>query len=202
MKVLSRQVRFIAVSWRPWRKAPRFIGRSNTVQVLETAVVIEGYLKRLSFPVLDWLFQQALSEWTTMTIPYARIVSFQDRNAAGVRMLRLGCVIVPALVCALGITLSAVAGAQETQGLTEDFFASWAYIGLMFGVLGLLMGMVVWIHFRPRIKLAFRLADDRLGIVAFRIRPRALQQKFVELVQRNRRAAEQLGSDLLIPSGQ
>ena len=75
MKLEARQVRFRATF--PWftRRRLLFVGKRNTLQLLETALVIEGYLMRLFFPVLGFLFTQALSEWTTVTVDLWSLVA-------------------------------------------------------------------------------------------------------------------------------
>src|SRR5262245_36202943 len=77
MRLDSRQFRFVVpfVSY-PRRKVVRFGGRRGSIQIQETALVVEGELLRFTFIIgLEWLFRRALSEWTTVTVPYSRIDS-------------------------------------------------------------------------------------------------------------------------------
>ena len=64
MKIEAKHVRFLPML--PWfgRRRIHFVGKSNTLQLLETALVIEGQRKMLGLYVIDLFFQQALSEWT------------------------------------------------------------------------------------------------------------------------------------------
>ena len=56
---------------------PRFCGKRHSAQLTEPALVLQGEIRKLSFPIVDMLFVRALSEWTTMTIPYSRLIKLR-----------------------------------------------------------------------------------------------------------------------------
>jgi WD40 repeat protein len=51
----------------------RFVGREKTVQLQETALVVEGNLLKIGLLGLELLFRRVLAEWSSVTIPYSRI---------------------------------------------------------------------------------------------------------------------------------
>ena len=105
MKLEARHVRFRASL--PWftRHRMLFVGKRNTLQLLETALVIEGYLMRLFFPLVDAFFRRPLSEWSTITVPYSRILRFKHAPMIIPRVI----VTVRALASMLFSTSSAIA---------------------------------------------------------------------------------------------
>ena len=68
MRLEPKQVRFVAPLVSSTRRVRRIrlVGRQNSVQLLETALVVEGYLLKLTFFFgIEGLFTRTLSEWTT-----------------------------------------------------------------------------------------------------------------------------------------
>jgi hypothetical protein len=163
------------------RKRPGFIGRRNTIQLLETALVIEGYQKRLGMPVVDLFFQQVLSERTMLTIPYSRIVRFRYSRRWGWRILWT-------IVCWLPLLFPLAL----LTGYSPDREGAVALaIPLLFA------GVVLTLYVNLRVLrghnlLLFRQADGRQALVRFRIRPRKLQQAFQKLLESNRKAAAEM----------
>jgi hypothetical protein len=183
MKFAGKQVRFSFphLAW-PGRRRLRFVGRRASVQVLETALVMEGYLMRLSLPVLDYFFKTALSEWTTITVPYSRIVRFRRvRALLLLRLLVCGLLWVPGVLMLIGAGFQAYHGGPELAG------------NLCAGLLCSLPALLVtwFVNFRraPRYELLFRRADGGLSIVYIRVKPRKLGLAFGARVEENRRAA-------------
>src|SRR3954452_18794082 len=81
VKIEAHQLRLLSVMLPRWsKKRLRFVTRHNTLQVQETGLVLQGYQKRLSMPVLDYFFWSVLSEWTTVTIPYSCIHSIREKK--------------------------------------------------------------------------------------------------------------------------
>jgi hypothetical protein len=54
---------------------------------METALVVEGYRQRFFFPLLDGFFRRPLSEWTTVTMPYSRILEARHDSRVRIRLL-------------------------------------------------------------------------------------------------------------------
>jgi hypothetical protein len=178
MKIDPRHVRFIPPSLpRPGRKQLFFVGRQNTVQALETALVFEGYLKRLSMPVVDYFFLRILSEWTTVTVPYSRILRFRHVNLWGWRL------VLTALFCLPVLLLLPSAFDAYDDGASLALEVGFALLAL---VLSLYLNLRL---LRPRFQLLFQSADGRQVFVAFRIPSRRRREEFEQLMARNRAAA-------------
>lgn len=179
MKLTGAQVRFLTVTPWPTRQRLILIGTNNTLQLLETALVVEGRQKRLFLPVIDIFFQRLLSEWTTATIPYSRIVDFRSSGLWIWRILLTLLVWLPFL---LRSPLSrAVPGGGD-----------WLTNALL-GMPALLLTYLLNAHvLATRSYLLFQQADGRLLLVAFRIRSRKRREEFEALLECNRRAAGKL----------
>jgi hypothetical protein len=178
MKIDARHVRFVAPLPAPGRKRLLFVGRANTVQLQETALVIEGHVKKLSFPIVDRFFQTVLSQRTTVTIPYSRIVRWKYSPLYVARTLAALVAWGPVLFC-LAIWFKpkvdpegplVVAGMLAVLGLLE----TWLIIGRLLA---------------PRNRVLFRRADGGLTMIAFRVRTRRRQRAFAGLLESNRRTA-------------
>jgi hypothetical protein len=181
MKLAKKQVWVFrpALPW-PGRRRLPFFSRRNTVQLLETALVIEGYQQRLRWPVLDMFFREALCERTMVTVPYSRIVGF-----------RLNRMLVPRLLLALLLWLPAALIALSTA---LDSYGSFDVFGslcplLLYGVGALVVTLLMLYWLSPRYHLLHRRADGGLSVVALQIRPRKLREAFVTRLEENRRAA-------------
>jgi hypothetical protein len=184
MKLLARQIRFFIPSFTFTRVRPQFVGNRNTLQLLETALVIEGYRMRFHFVFLDRFFRQPLSEWTTVTVPYSRILRFRHSSRLLLRVLVTGVVWFPVgLLLALGLL------APQTD---------WAEVGYYLTLLGLLaVVLTVICHFwllAPCNYLWYRQADGRKAILAFWITSRKLQRAFEQQLEGYRRAARDRGA--------
>jgi hypothetical protein len=180
MKIDAKHLRFLAVS--PWfsRRRLRFLGNTNTMQLLETALVIEGYQKTIGYPVIDFLFQWAMCEWTTVTVPYSRIVQCRYSRRWLSRAIFFAVVDLPALVF---VILAFIA-----QGRDFDFVAAATSAVLLVA----LLAMSFWFMFRflpARYSLAFRRADGRRALTRFRIKSREVRSAFEQKLESNRKAA-------------
>lgn len=179
MKIEARHVAFLPVL--PWfgRKRMTFVGRTNTLQLLETALVIEGQRKMLALYVVDLFFQQALSEWTMVTVPYSRIERCRYYPRWLARVITIALFTLPTLV---GLVISVPFLWQ-----TVDFF-SLATPVLLFGLL--LLSIYVVLRLLPsRYVLQFRRPDGRLVRTHFRIKTRKLRHAFDQRLAANRKSA-------------
>lgn len=178
MKIASKHIRFQSAMWWPTRRRLNFVSSSNTLQLLETALVVEGYLQRFFFPVLDRFFQQPLSEWTTVTIPYSRVLDCKYDPKTIVRSVLGGLFFLPAV---LALALFALAG---NVGIEALFFSG------MLALLGaVLTGYVCFYRLVPRTYLLFRQADGTRAIIVFRIPSRKRRLEFEEALRKNRAAS-------------
>jgi hypothetical protein len=186
MKLEARHVRFLNVL--PWftRRRVQFVGRANTLQLLETALVVEGYRQRLFLPVVDFLFRQALSEWTTVTVPYSRIVRHRYNRKILMRLLVLAILWGPLLLVTAAFT-----AAMVEKGPGPD---SWdvGYFLCMFSLLSLVLSLYLCLRvLAPRNHLWFRQADGSRALLVFRIPARQRQAAFVAQLKQYRDTAAQ-----------
>jgi hypothetical protein len=171
MKLDRRQVRLLHPWPWPTRRRVRFVGKDGTVQLLETALVFEGHAQRLGMPVLDLLFRMALSEWTTVTIPYSRILAHRHDRLLVWRAL------VWVLLLLSGVPV--LAGAQHNIQA--------ASLGLLLFTLPALMIFLYceWKMLAPRTRVLFQRPDGTRVLVIFRILSRKQRQVFEALLQSN-----------------
>lgn len=189
VKIQPKNVRFLPVRSFFGRNGLHFVGRLNSIQLLETALVIEGNLKTLGLWVIDLLFRQALSEWTTVTIPYSRIVRCKySRNLLGAVALFLLVFLPTFLITALAIIGSSEPSAQEFLAIAIAGAVLLIPVSIVFLLLCYLFDV------GPRATLVYRRPDGRLIQVCFRIRPRALRTMFLERLEANRKSAGDAGS--------
>ncbi len=165
MKFGPRDLRFAYPVWASFRGLLVFIGRRNTIHLQETALVIEGDLMRFHLPIVDWFVRRVFCEWTTLTVPYSRIVRHRYCRYRAVKVLWW------LLVAGVGALLLVFGGEPWGVGL----------VVLVLCVLGLLLHFV----FRPRHVLTFRGADGKRRLVCFRFTSPAQRQKFLGLLQAN-----------------
>jgi hypothetical protein len=153
----------------------RFVGRRNTVQLQETALVVEGDL--LLFPCLglERLFGRALSARTTVTVPYSRLLTVRYRRR---RILRL--TILAGLLGFLALTLG--------DPWDDRTGMEWVAGGLLL-VPVVLLAAVVWWGIRPAYAVRFRAKDGRRTRLHFAIRSRALRAAFDAALAGYREAA-------------
>jgi hypothetical protein len=180
MKIEAKQLQFLAVP--PWfsRRRLRFMGNTNTMQLLETALVIEGYQKTIGYPVIDFLFQWAMCEWTTVTVPYSRIVQCRYSRRWLARAIFFAIIDLPILIL-VGISLVLFARNLDFVG---------AAIPIVLLVALLAMSLWFMLRFLPaRYSLAFRRADGNRALTNFRIKSREMQQSFEQKLESNRKAA-------------
>jgi hypothetical protein len=180
MKIEAKQVRFLPML--PWfgRRRIRFVGKANTIQLLETALVIEGQRKMLALYVIDLFFQQALSEWTMVTVPYSLIESCRYSRRWVVRGLFATLFIMPVVV----FLVLSVLWVGQTPGDAMSLMTP----VLLFGLLLLSLYALLRI-FPSQYVLRFRRADGRLVRTHFRIKSRAVRRAFEQRLETNRTAA-------------
>jgi hypothetical protein len=155
----------------------RLVGKENNIQLLETALVVEGGLLKVGLLGLERLFRAALTEWTTVTVPYARI-----DKARLIRwpLLRLvGGFLLLVVVGLVGV------GAIYGGGQGEAAFLTFA-VGLTAGG-----GVLLW-WAKPQYEVRFRAKDGRRRKLRFRIADRRLARQFDDRLRLYRTAAAKL----------
>ncbi len=165
MKIASRNVTFLpSMPW-PTRRGLNFGRSGSSLHLQETALVVEGCLQRLFFPVLDRFFQQALSEWTAVTVPYSRILQYGYDSRLLARILLTSVLCIP-------LALLGLAGA-----------------GLLVLPMGLLVLVLSLIVFSPRSWILYRQADGGKAIICFHIGSSKRRREFEETLEKNRAAS-------------
>ena len=178
MKLEGKHISFLMPTAWFTRRRLLLVGNRNTLQLLETALVLEGYLMRFFFPLLDRLFRQALSEWTTVTVPYSRILRYKYASWRIARYTAIGILWLP---IALVLLSTALGDPSVIFGLLE--------CGL-YALLALII--TLYCNYRilaPRNYLWFRQADGRRALLIFRIPSRKRQKAFEEQLRTYRKTS-------------
>ena len=87
MKFGPHSLRFLAPVWTMFRRYLVFVGRTTTIHLQETALVIEGDRRLFTLPILDMFVQPALSERSMVTIPYSRILRHVHARYLAVKII-------------------------------------------------------------------------------------------------------------------
>jgi hypothetical protein len=181
MRLEGRQVKFRAPFLTAGRSnVIRLGGSRGSLHLQETALVAEGELVRFRYFGVEWLFRRALSEWTTVTIPYARITSVGYRRS---RVLGLLLMLAIAVAAAASVTMYLVAD-DTWKGLLAA--APSAIVVAVLGGLTLLN--------RRSYHVAFRGKDGRSRVLAFVVRTKRLRRPFLDTLAAHRTAAARHGT--------
>lgn len=167
----------------------RLVGGNNSIVLRDTAMVIEGNLKRFSFPVVDLFFNRVLSERTTITVPYSRIEEFTYRAMLGRRIVLTVLFWIPCVLVALPTLVLLVRWRPDA--------IDWLYLCTLLGLLALVLTLYVHWRLAGRHSLVFRCADGGSTVVSFRIRSRKRREAFADFLERNRETVAQTVPPLL-----
>jgi hypothetical protein len=181
MRLDPKQVRFVTPLVSSSRRVNRLrlIGRQNSVQLLETALVVEGYILKLTFLFgIETLFTRTLSEWTTITVPYSRI---RRADYSGMWLVRFACFL-PTLVYLAVLATFAWAELDFSRLWTEP--TNWL-VTVTLVIFGLLLNWLV----KSRYLIEYLARDGRRTRFAFKIRSRRLRGQFDAALQRYRQSA-------------
>jgi hypothetical protein len=182
MQLDSRYIRFLPMTpWPGWRRVQ--FGRTGTsMQLQETGLIIQGRLRTLFMPLLDFLFTRILSEQATLTIPYSRIRFLYPVRHVILRIVTTTLAWIPFLI------FLALFGISLWSNRTADdlwFTAYMLALTLFVGVVATLY-LNFW-RYVSRQYLLFEQADGKPAMLAFRIRDRKRRQEFLSRVEANRR---------------
>ena len=186
MKIEPRHLRFFSMWPHVWWRRLRFLPRGNSLQIQETGLVVQGHLQKLGMPLLDLFFRALVSEWSTVTVPYSRILFLRPRRFIVARVLLTLLACLPLLLY-FGpwlVTAAVNPGRVPLDGVT-------AYVALLLALLALVLGAYVdgWLLV-ARHYLLFEEPGGSLALLAFRIKSARLRRRFVELVDNNRRTTQ------------
>jgi hypothetical protein len=179
MKLTSKQVKFQIAAWWPTRRRMTFVGGHSTLQLLETALIVEGYKQRFFFPVLDRFFQMPLSEWTTVTVPYSRILQAKHDSRFTVRLITGLVLWSPTFLLALGFL--AGGGLFTPEGLLMMGLVATASLLLTLYACVFRLGSRNWLMYRE--------ADGGRALLMFRIPSKKRRLEFEAALERNRAAS-------------
>jgi hypothetical protein len=193
MKCKPRFLRFDRPVWTPSRGQLIFLGKGNTLHLQETALVVEGNLLCFRLPVVDRFIQRAFSRWSMVTVPYSQITYHVYRTYRIAKGIYWG---LAGLAFALAYVLMSrsEAFAGDRSGALDLLFLLALWL--------LLIG--AWVHlrtFRSRHLLWFLNKDDDQRLLCFRFLSRDLRQRFMEVLEANRKTARSLPSPAP-PSGE
>jgi hypothetical protein len=138
-------------------------------------------------PLVDALFRRALSEWTTVTIPYSRILSYRFRSRRVARWLLTVAAWLPVLFLTLVLLNNFALDRPEGVKGTAIGVAIFAGLAVVLSLYFLLEACT------PRNALTFRKADGKRGSILFSIRPKARQKAFQLLLEGNLNAVRPQG---------
>jgi hypothetical protein len=177
MRLDARQVRFTQSFLPTWRSRPlRLGGRRGSLHLQEPALVFEGELLRFRLFGVEWLFRRALSEWTTVTVPYSRIVSVRRTRAWLLR-----------LVLALSIAAAWAAAIWVFAEVPAEILLSEVVVVVVIVVT--VLGGYALLRVRPTVTVVYRPKTGRRVRVTFLVRRGATRRAFVDALAAHRAAA-------------
>jgi hypothetical protein len=172
----GRQIRFSIPFWPTWRtRTLRLGGRRGNLYLQEPALVIEGELLRFRLFGIEWLFRRALSEWTTVTVPYSRIVAVRLTRS---RLIRFSMILAVVL---------AWAGTGVLFWLEPEVDP---YTAGLAGILTVLCGFI-YLRVRPMVTVVYQPKAGRRTRLTIWVRKRAARQAFLDTLAGHRATAGQ-----------
>jgi hypothetical protein len=175
MRLDPKKVRFVTpfTALGLFGDAVRFVRGPKTVQLQETALVVEGNVLKVGLIGLEVLFRAALAEWSSVTIPYARITRVKFSRLPLLRALALG-------VLPLWALAVVVAGFGGFATAVEVF---------LYGLIPTLPALYVFARVSPRFVLDFRAKSGRRKRLLFHVTDKKLRAAFGAKLAEYREAA-------------
>lgn len=171
MRLDDRNVRFVAPLILVEGKRKKYVRlgpRRGSLHLQETALVVEGELLRFYYFGVEMFFRRALSEWTTVTVPYSRI---EVRRRSHWKAIALALAVV-AWVTFLGFVAN---DAGDWGG------------GIACGLTWLVPILFLLWRGRSRQTVAFRGKDGKLRVLMFKLRPKAVRTQFFTALEAHRK---------------
>ena len=176
MRLDPKKVRFVApfTTLGVFGDTVRFVDGPKTVQLQETALVVEGNVLKVGLLGAEALFRAALAEWSSVTVPYARIARVKySRFPLGRQIALLVCLAGPAVV---------VAGILSV-GWSEAF--TLAAVGAVLVV----PAVYAFARIPPRFMIDFQARGGRRTRIMLQITDRRLRAEFAARLAEYREAA-------------
>jgi hypothetical protein len=152
-------------------------GRRCSLHLQEPAMVLEGELLRFRLIFgIEWLFRRALSEWTTITVPYSRIMRVRRSRTwlTSIILILAICVVLagPALFILGDVGVFALVAMGAAPPLA-----------IVFGY--------ILVRLRSTITVVYRSKGGKRTQVTFWVRKRATRRTFLDTLAAHRAAAVQ-----------
>jgi hypothetical protein len=168
MKLDAKQVRFRQSMFAGLsRSALTFAARRTSIHLQETAMVLEGELVQFHFFGLERFFARAVSEYSTVTVPYSRLSKVKYNR----RWLIRGLIY---LIAGFGCLLTYAAQFNNARGdLTGAF--------VLTGMIGSLIALVTYLALQavpPTYRVTYRNPDGAKRTFAFVVRKKAVRKRF------------------------
>lgn len=170
MKLENKQVQFVSSFMSAGFQAgvPRFFGKEKSVHLRETAFVIEGQALKVSFPIVDMFVRSALSDTTSLTIPYQRMRSARLIRWPFSRLLFLILLLlVPVVIIWFNVTV-------PFNPASADMLT---FVYILAFVVGLLSLYLVF-RIKPRYEIVFRDKNHIRRQLNLRIKNKVLSKQF------------------------
>jgi hypothetical protein len=161
------------------RATVAFAAKRATIHLHETAMVLEGEQLQFQYLGLERFFARAVSEYSTVTVPYSRLTKVKYRRKLVVRGL---------LVLIGGFFTLLTASAQFQNVGRADLVGS----VVLFSLISALVWLVVFLCFRlvpPTYTVEYRNPDRAKRRFTFAIRTRAVRREFDAVLKKYRESA-------------
>jgi hypothetical protein len=180
VKLDPRSVKLLSPFWPAVVRRPlRFSGKRNSVNLQETALVVEGELLRFYLLGIERFVAGAISEWTTVTIPYSRILRVKCSRWS----FPVGLFLAIGLALVGWVEYEALSAAAKTPDAT-----TWAVAAAPLLAVGG-FGFLTWRLIRPVHTVVFRSKDGVRVLFQFRIGSREARRGFDATLARYQAAA-------------
>lgn len=145
--------------YNPWFGPKLLLNGKGELHVTETALIVEAERAKFSIPFTAGYYMHILSDWTTCTVPYGRIVHHRYSGAFG------GFSLVKVLGILLVGTLVAAGLSMAVLGRTVESF-----VGGSFAVVaGSVLLVVVAMHGRRKHRVIWLDSNGKQLEIAFKI---------------------------------
>lgn len=170
MKLNPKHVHFISpfINLGQPGAIPRFVGKEKNVQLRETAFVIEGNILKVSFLGLDSFFQRAVTENTSLTIPYQRM---QETRLVRWPLSRIIFLILSFVLPSLGcLFYFVIPFNSDLSGLMTFIF--------VFCIASTMVSLYSIARIRPRHQIVYLDKQNKRRSLLFRISSKPLRTQF------------------------
>lgn len=183
MRLDPKKVEFIKPFLADFRRGqpPRFVGKEKNIHLRETAFVIEGHLLKVSFLGIEWFFQRAVTELSSLTIPYQRMSTVRLIRWTLARLLAGLLLLVLPILCVVVYVLIPMTSASK-DFLTVTYLSSG---------LGWLLCIYLVLRMRAKYHILYRDRADRPQRLIMRFTSKPMLLEFDRVLQQYVAGAKQ-----------